>query len=467
MVKPFLLQVHPDVQPNASAKQVNLAAIQNLNAYLDLLQTMADGKYNSKQHHKSDDNSSAIAEIDFVLQLEAGRRGIQKSSTRIDKKKSPHHTSASRRRVELLLPPVALCQQLAGQYRSNNDGMISQQSLRHRLRRHGTQELTKLLRVAGLPAPPPSVRYLSEEEALHEEIQHLVRDDDDDDNDNYDPRSSSTNPQQQQQQQQQSSSNMEEGLGRAHFQYRNSNTKTYTNPVHQRQANYEASRDRFTSNIQWQHYTRLYQEALDAAEAEYATGDLYENTPGARRKLISRLLARIRIIAKNNNNNEDPAAATDASSSSGTTTISFEEQLIAFRRLSILFETHFHFLQLDRCAKMWETSTIVLVPARDYNLSPTALRKRRLRQNADSGFSFTVHADQRVSIYIPMDFGDDELLQELDRNVWDFYDLNNSDGMDDLFPEGSSFALHYEPDIESPRLMMHQAAVAREKGHHS
>lgn len=410
MVKPFLLKVHPDVQPNASAKQVNLAAIQNLNSYLDVLQTMADGKYNSKQHHRSDDDHSAIAEIDFVLQLEAGRRGIQQKSQQ-------HHTSASRRRVELLLPPVALCQQLAGIRTAN----VPQQSLRHQLSRHGTHELTKLLRVAGLPAPSTSV-MMTEEEALQEEFRSLLHEDDD-------PNSGS-------QQQQQPAPSMEEGLGRAHFQYRR---------TADRRSNYEKSRDRFTANIQWQHYDRLYNEALQAAEAEWATEDLYEKNPGARRKLVARILARIRIADDSN--------------------IAFEEQLVAFRRLSILLETHFHFLQLDRLGRLWETAHIVLTPARDYNLSPSALRKRRLKQgHADSGFCFQMHADNRVTIYIPLDFGDEELLQEIDRNVWDLYDWHHADGMEDLFPDGAaSYGLRYEPDIESPRLIMHQEAIAQGK----
>ena len=100
MVKPFLLKCHPDVQPTPAAKQVNLSAIQNLNAFLDTLQVFADGKYNPKQHHASNE----IVEIDFVLQIEAGRRGI--------KNKNQPHTSGSRRRVELLLPPRGLCRQL-------------------------------------------------------------------------------------------------------------------------------------------------------------------------------------------------------------------------------------------------------------------------------------------------------------------------------------------------------------------
>ena len=49
-----------------------------------------------------------------------------------------------------------------------------------------------------------------------------------------------------------------------------------------------------------------------------------------------------------------------------------------------------------------------------------------------------------------MDFGDDELIQELDRNVWDLYDLMDMHGMDDLFPVGFP---KYPPDIESYSLL--------------
>ena len=99
MIKPFLLKCHPDVQPNASSKKVNLTAIQNLNSYMDTLQTIALGNYNPKQH------SARIVEIEFVLQIEQGSRGVQSN-------KNQPKSSGSRRRIELLMPPVGLSRQL-------------------------------------------------------------------------------------------------------------------------------------------------------------------------------------------------------------------------------------------------------------------------------------------------------------------------------------------------------------------
>ena len=428
MVKPFLLKCHPDVQPNPAAKQVNLAAIQNLNSYLETLQVIANGNYNSKQH-----GTNEISEIDFVLQLESGRRGVQN--------KNQPQTIASRRRVELLFPPRALCRQLTEIQRQQRP------ALREQLSQHGIQEITKLLKVAGLEAPSQKVRY-SMQEALDFELDQILREDDDP----VDRRSAQPSGQD-------GEPNTRGESERAHFHYQrrqdNADTDTRTE--------WEKSRDRFTANIQWQHYDRLRQQALESSKADLYTRNLYEKNPLARRKLVSRILARIRI-------DKDP-------------NISVEDQLIAFRRLSILFQTNFRFLQLDTMGNMWERANIILTAARNYNLSPTALRKRRLRDCADSGFVFKLHADTAVnddendnsddnaqyrpqqpqhycvSIYIPMDFGDDELIQELDRNVWDLYDITDMGGMDDLFPEGFS---KQPQDLHAYNLLTHQAKTTME-----
>jgi len=304
------------------------------------------------------------------------------------------------------MPPVALCKQLNGSLRPVD--VVSPAVLRAKLTDHGAGELTKLLRVAGLPAPAQSVRYATEEELLEQELRYRVEDDNE--GDPFDTTRQKP---------------AEEGLGRAHFGYRKNKERRH-------QTAYEKNRDRFTANINWHNYDRLYKEAWEGVEAEAATENLYDNNPGERRSLISKILARVRIQKHDS--------------------LTFEEQLIAFRRLSILFETNFEFLQMNKSGKLWESTNIVLTPARDYNISSTAMRKRRLR-NGDTGYSFLVHPDNRVTIYIPMDFGDDELMQELNSNIWDFHDLMNS-GSDDLMPEGF---VNHGPDFVPYNALMHRA----------
>jgi hypothetical protein len=82
---------------------------------------------------------------------------------------------------------------------------------------------------------------------------------------------------------------------------------------------------------------------------------------------------------------------------------------------------------------MWENMVLVLTPSREYNVSSSA-RYRRHRRSLDSEFAFTLHPDYSVTIHVPIDFQDDELLQELDRNLWDFYNLVG-DGLEGLYPE--------------------------------
>ena len=90
---------------------------------------------------------------------------------------------------------------------------------------------------------------------------------------------------------------------------------------------------------------------------------------------------------------------------------------------------------------MWESCRIVLTQSRPFNVSPSALHKRRTARNGAAaaaeatGFSFTLHPDFSVTIHVPIDFRDDELIQELDRNVWDFYNFIDDDGMDELFAD--------------------------------
>jgi len=109
------------------------------------------------------------------------------------------------------------------------------------------------------------------------------------------------------------------------------------------------------------------------------------------------------------------------------------EQLIAFRRMSILLEANFDDLHLEKFGSFWEKMILILTPARQYNVSGSALHKRRQRQG-DNGFSFTLHPDYSVTVHVPIDFLDEEFIRELDRNLWDFYDVVG-DGMDDILKD--------------------------------
>ena len=103
------------------------------------------------------------------------------------------------------------------------------------------------------------------------------------------------------------------------------------------------------------------------------------------------------------------------------------ERLVAYRRLLRFLDEHFDELRLEDSGKYWEEQTTLLVgEPRPYNTSPSALRKLRTRkkknrhQHFETGYSFVVHHDNTVTVTIPIDFDNHELLQELLRNMEDF-----------------------------------------------
>ena len=338
MVKPFLLKCHPDVHSSDAAKKINLKAIQNLNSYLDTLQSVAEGNISRQP-------DSQIVEVDFIVQLEQ-QAAIKKKLV----------TNTSRRKVELLLPPWTLCQNIQ---RKQDAAMHLLQ-----LERHVFSQISRLLKVAGMsmPADIPT-EILDKEENLH-------------------------------------TLNQDGTFRRPQHEYK-----------HSRKNLYEQNRDRFTGSIDWTKVDKLYQEAVADMHADLATDGLIRNNPDRRRKLVAEMLARVRLQEE----------------------ISVVEQLIAFRRMSLLLEANFDELRLEEFGSFWDKMILVLTPARQYNVSGSALHKRRQR-HGDNGFSFTLHPDYSVTVQVPIDFQDEEFIRELDRNLWDFYDVVG-DGMDDIMKD--------------------------------
>ncbi len=76
--------------------------------------------------------------------------------------------------------------------------------------------------------------------------------------------------------------------------------------------------------------------------------------------------------------------------------------------------------------------TLLVGEHRPYNTSPSALRKLRTKKKKnrhlhfETGYSFVVHHDNTVTITIPIDFDNHELLQELLRNMQDFLQTQGS-----------------------------------------
>ena len=97
------------------------------------------------------------------------------------------------------------------------------------------------------------------------------------------------------------------------------------------------------------------------------------------------------------------------------------ERLVAYRRLHRILEDEFDYLRLEELGRYWQESlTIVITHARPYSTSSSALRKRRKRLQ-ETGYAFTIHPDNSVTVQVPVDFHTDELVQELYRNLGDFF----------------------------------------------
>ena len=123
------------------------------------------------------------------------------------------------------------------------------------------------------------------------------------------------------------------------------------------------------------------------------------------------------------------------------------ERLVAYRRLLRFFDEHFDELRLEDSGRYWEEQiTLMLGEPRPYNTSPSALRKlhktirKKKLRHIETGYSFAVHHDKTVTITVPIDFHDEELLQELLRNMRDFLQPKGT-GL-----EGDFYAAMYAPE---------------------
>jgi hypothetical protein len=167
---------------------------------------------------------------------------------------------------------------------------------------------------------------------------------------------------------------------------------------------WDRSRDRFFKRVNWTKFDTVYEQALKDAQANLETQGLIRNSPRLRTKLLAKILSHIQF----------------------TEAVVPLERLVAFRRLLRLLDEHFDYLELESFGGYWESLQILVTESRPYNTSSSAMRKRRQR-HLETGYRFTIHHDNSVTVQIPVDFRNDELIQELRRNVSDFYEWTHQD----------------------------------------
>jgi hypothetical protein len=174
---------------------------------------------------------------------------------------------------------------------------------------------------------------------------------------------------------------------------------------------YQQSRQAFVQSVDWKRIQRLTREAVADMEADLATEGSIRNHAKRRQDVITNILSKVRV------EHEMPVL----------------DQLICFRRLSLILADNFDELYMEDMGKMWENLVIVLKGPREYNTSSSAIRKRT-RRLQETGYQFSYATNGVVTIHIPIDFTDEELVTELDRNLWDFYNIVGN-GVEELYPK--------------------------------
>jgi len=177
---------------------------------------------------------------------------------------------------------------------------------------------------------------------------------------------------------------------------------------------WDRSRDRFLRRINWTKFDQVYERALRDAQANLETRGLIRNNRRLRNQLLAKILSHVTFLE----------------------TVQPLERLVAYRRLLRVLDEHFDHLQLESFGRYWENVQISVTESRPYNTSSSALRKRRQR-HLETGYRFTIHHDNSVTVQIPVDFQNDELIQELYRNVRDFYEWTQPDylGLEGILEE--------------------------------
>jgi len=218
-----------------TAQKVNLAAIQNLNSYIDGVNKLM--KRDDVQQQYPFPNEQHTVEIEFVIpmaknQAETAQHHHQTpSSGTAGNRNNQFVVSTSRRKLELLVPPMAMPSM--------------------KVKHHVTRQFLRLLRISDLPVPASLSIYDEEEDY--------------DNGEDYDTSSSSSS----------------DSYGRPKQRQRQQRKMTP----------WEASRDRFwkrnNRSFDFKKFNQVYREALHDAEVHLQTRNWIRDSPRLRHKLLA------------------------------------------------------------------------------------------------------------------------------------------------------------------------------------
>jgi len=174
---------------------------------------------------------------------------------------------------------------------------------------------------------------------------------------------------------------------------------------------WDQSRERFLRRIHWKRFEEVYDQTFQDVQAHLSTQGMIRNHPRRRREFLARVLTNIQFRES----------------------VTPLERLVAYRRLLRVLQEHFDELHLETFGRYWEEQlSWIVTESRPYNASATAMRKRRRRQ-LETGYAFSIHPDQSVTVQIPVDFDTEELVEELKRNLSDFVEfVQEEDSLESL-----------------------------------
>lgn len=386
LIRPFLMQFHPDRQGNSTAiaREVNLKAIQTLNGMIDVIDQIQNRAIDvSSVKPMGRIQLEQIYSIEFLVPSSSrDTHGI---------KRPKDEPVATRRSVDISFHEMDIKSAQMIDINGNYSVIAAK-----KLRFIAMQEITKLLRIAGLQIPTDMKAQL---EWVGNDVNNI---------------DSGLTPHERMLQ---AEFDIGDGFG----------PSGQGQSMRSRMSPYERSRKLYMSQIDWKKHKEMYEQAMEDMKRDIATQGLIAKSEERKQRLISQILANIRI--------QD----SDGIDRGENESLDALQQLIAIRRISLLFADNFDQLEMEDMSRIWENSLIVLTPARQsYQVGKRGLpysRLRRLKEGRESGFKFSYNSDDTVTIKVPIDFLDDELIYELKRHLSDFYSvLLAKDGFEDYFP---------------------------------
>jgi hypothetical protein len=373
IAQPFLLNYHPDRLASATevVRTTNLVAVQTLNGLIDCIESIYDRAHKGLSHQQH-----GRLEIQPMYSVEF----MVPKNNGNDRRSIDSGIMYTRRSVEVAFSES---ERLSAQT-VDRQGLYSIPAatlIRNKTRRN----IIKLLNIAELDVPHGADRDDKVSFREHALGDHFLYDELDLDN---------------------------------HGFHTNQRFTEWQEPTE-----LESSRREFMKKMDWKKHRRMYYDALEDMKRDLYTEGLIGAHAERKEMFLSRILSRVRV--------EGP----QSSAETDCNPINPIQQLITIRRLSGLLLDNFERLEIEEFGRLWETLTIVLIPS--WNLEPPPLKEKQFQKTRrkHTGFKFTVHSDNSVTVYIPVDFMDEDFLHEMKSNLADFYDICvSSGGIDDYFP---------------------------------